>query len=94
MYLWADKKNNIISTRFGLYLISPMNVAQPFINKRPLLTIAFGSILQTKSDGQHGIIFKKLCSESIPPQVITLLQGGNSTDVRTDMQSAVLLRMC
>ena len=40
-----------------------------------LLTVAFGSILQTESNCQHGVILKELCSKGIPPQVITLLQG-------------------
>lgn len=37
------------------------------------LTVTFGSVFQTECYGQHGIIFKKLCSKCIPPQVITLL---------------------
>lgn len=40
------------------------------------LTVTLGSILQTEGNGQHGIIFKELCSKCIPPQVITLLQGA------------------
>lgn len=41
-----------------------------------LLTVAFGSIFQTEGDGQHGVVFKELRGESIPPQVITFLQVG------------------
>lgn len=39
------------------------------------LTVTFWPILQTESDGQHGIIFKELCSKRIPPQVVALLLG-------------------
>lgn len=42
-----------------------------------VLTVALWTILQTEGDGEHGIILKELCSEGIPPQVVTVLEGIN-----------------
>lgn len=38
-----------------------------------VLTVTFGSVFQTKSNGQHSIVFKELCSKCVPPDVVTLL---------------------
>lgn len=38
-----------------------------------VLTVAFGSVLQAERNGQHGVIFKELCGERVPPEVVTLL---------------------
>lgn len=45
------------------------------------LTVAFGSILQTEGDGQHGVVLKELCGEGIPPQVVALLQRDTNSPV-------------
>lgn len=37
------------------------------------LTVSFGSIFQTEGDGEHGVIFKKLCGERVPPEIVTVL---------------------
>lgn len=39
----------------------------------PANGISLWSILQAESDGQHGVIFKELSCESIPPEIVTLL---------------------
>lgn len=39
------------------------------------LTISFGAVFQTESDCEHGVILKKLCSEGIPPEVVTVLKA-------------------
>lgn len=43
---------------------------------KQILTVSFGSIFQTESDGEHGVILEKLCGERIPPEIVTVL-GGN-----------------
>ena len=39
------------------------------------LTVSLWSVLQAESDGQHGIILKELSRESVPPEIVTLLQN-------------------
>lgn len=43
--------------------------------KKKILTVSFGSIFQTESDGEHGVILKKLCGEGIPPKIVTVLKA-------------------
>lgn len=62
---------NIRYNTEGSYIPERVNMSSLVIL---FLTVTFGSVLQTESNGQHGIIFKKLCSKCIPPQVVTLLQ--------------------
>lgn len=44
-----------------------------------ILTVSFGSIFQTESDGEHGVIFKELCGEGIPPEIVTVLKQDEET---------------
>ena len=48
-------------------------------NKRFFLTVSFGTVFQTESDGEHGIIFKEFCGEGIPPEIVTVLKAEEET---------------
>lgn len=53
--------------------VSKIKKKQYFLYK-VFLTISFGSIFQTESDGEHGVILEKLCSKGIPPEIVTVLK--------------------
>lgn len=43
------------------------------------LTVSFWTIFQTERDREHSIIFKKLCGEGIPPEIVTVLRAEEET---------------